>query len=279
MKFSLIMATLGRTHEVDGFLASLDAQSYRDFELIVVDQNPDDRLVPLLKPRRERFPLIYLRSAPGLSLARNIGLRRATGEVVGFPDDDCRYSPHFLDWIARFLKEHPRADGISGRVADEDGSSDARFDPAPGPIDLANAWRRTSSVSLFVRKRVVETVGGFDETLGVGAETPWRGAEDIDYALRAVRAGFEIRYDPDLVVFHPNPLRYGYRKLAGRAHAYGAGIGRVWRKHDYPTRLVTYHLLRPLGGAVLSIVTGRRDKALFHWSAFRGRLYGWLSWR
>ncbi len=273
------MATLERTRKIERFLASLDAQSYRDFELIVVDQNPDDRLALLLKPYRKQFPIIYLRSAPGLSLARNIGLSRGAGEVVGFPDDDCWYSPHFLDRIARFLKEHPRAAGISGRVADADGSSDARFDPAPGSIDLANAWQRTSSVSLFVRKRVVETVGGFDETLGVGAETPWRGAEDIDYALRAVRAGFEIRYDPDLIVFHPNLLRYGYRKMAGRAHAYGAGIGRVWRKHDYPIRLVAYYLLRPLGGTVLSVMTGRRDKANYHWSAFRGRLNGWLSWR
>lgn len=279
MKFSLIMATLGRTHEVERSLASLDAQGYGDFELIVVDQNPDDRLVPILKPIRKRFSIIHLHSAPGLSLARNFGLRRATGEVVGFPDDDCWYSPHALGWISRSLKEHPRVDGISGRVADEDGASDARFDPTPGPINLANAWRRTSSVSLFVRKRVVEKVGGFDETLGVGAATPWRGAEDIDYVLRAVRAGFEIRYDPDLVVFHPNPLRYGYRKMAGRAHEYGSGIGRVWRNHDYPIRLIAYYLLRPLGGAVLSAMRGSMDEAQFHWSAFRGRLYGWLSWK
>lgn len=277
MRFSLIVATLGRMQEIQCLLASLDAQSHRDFELIVVDQNPDDRLVHILNPYQTQFPIVHLSSKRGLSRARNVGLKHATGEVVGFPDDDCWYSDDLLEKTTRLLSEQPEAGGVSGRVTDEGGTFDARFDQVSGLLEISNVWRRTSSASLFVRRRLFEDISGFDEELGVGSGTIWGGAEDIEYALRAVRFGFEIYYDPSLVVFHPHALASGYREMSGRAYSYGAGIGRVWRKHDYPLRLVSYSMLRPAGGAVLALLSGQPDKASYHWSAFRGRLRGWIS--
>jgi glycosyltransferase involved in cell wall biosynthesis len=260
-------------------LASLDAQTHRDFELIVVDQNPDDRLTPLLDSCRERFPILHLRSKPGLSRARNAGLKHATGEVVGFPEDDGWYPPHLLEQVDRFLQEHPDIGGITGRVNDEFGAPFARFGRSPGLLSRSNVWQRATSFCIFLRGYVIERVGEFDETLGVGAGTPWGGGEDIDYPLRAIEAGLKIYYDPALVVFHPNPLKDGYQGAVGRAYSYGAGIGRVWRKHEYPVWLVGYYLLRPVGGALLGLAAGRLDKARFHWSAFRGRLRGWLTKR
>ncbi|MGA8056526.1 MAG: glycosyltransferase family A protein, partial [Burkholderiales bacterium] len=75
LRLSLVLATVGRTDEAARFLASLDRQGVGDIELVVVDQNEDDRLVPLLAPYRDRFTVRHLRSAPGLSRARNVGLR------------------------------------------------------------------------------------------------------------------------------------------------------------------------------------------------------------
>jgi glycosyltransferase involved in cell wall biosynthesis len=277
MKFSLIMATQGRTQEIERFLSCLDAQSDRDFELIVVDQNPDDRLSTLLNPYQLRFPVMHLRSERGVSRARNVGLRYVSGEVVGFPDDDCWYPPDLLERVSEYLHERSDLHGITGRVTDWEGTFDARFDRSSGLLNRCNAWQRTAAVCLFIRYPVVEAIGKFDETLGPNSGTIWGGGEDIEYALRALQAGFKIHYDPALVVFHPNPLKYGYQNALGRAYCYGAGIGRVWRKYEYPLWLVAYHLLRPTGGALLSLITGRLDKARYHWSAFRGRLRGWLS--
>lgn len=277
MRFSLVLATVGRVSEVQQFLESLDSQSYRKFELIVVDQNQDDRLVPLVETYRERFSIFHLGSDAGLSRARNAGLRYVTGDVAAFPDDDCRYPPKLLERIAGFFRERPELDGLTGRLTDERGrSGTARFDKKPGVLSLANAWKRAASVTLFLRRDVVETVGKFDEALGAGAGTLWGGGEDIDYALRAVECGFELLYRPDIAVLHPSLPEHDYSKLAERAYGYGAGIGRVWRKHDYPLWLVAYYLLRPVGGAALSTIQGRKDKARYHFSALRGRLRGWL---
>ena len=73
----------------------------------------------------------------------------------------------------------------------------------------------------------------------------------------------------------PRPLKDSYQSAVGRAYSYGAGIGRVWRKHDYPLWLVAYYLLRPAGGAFLSLISARLGKAHYHWSGFRGRIRGW----
>jgi GT2 family glycosyltransferase len=277
IRFSLVMATMDRTHEVRRFVESLLRQQVREVELIVVDQNADSRLAGVLEEYSSGLHWVRVDSQPGLSRARNRGLLHARGAIIAFPDDDCIYPETLLRTVARILDSHPEFDALTGRVVGEDGKDYARFDRAPGELSALNAWRRASSVSLFVRRHVVERVGGFDETLGLGAGTPWGGGEDIDYPLRAIEAGFSIRYEPTIRVLHPNPLGEGYHVAAERARRYGAGVGRVWRKHGLPLWFVAYNLARPLAGAGLSVVSGRIGKATYHWSAFRGRLAGWLA--
>ena len=57
MRFSLIVATLNRTDELGTLLESLNRQDHRDFEVIVIDQNADQRLVPLLRPFEKRLEI------------------------------------------------------------------------------------------------------------------------------------------------------------------------------------------------------------------------------
>ena len=281
MYYSLVMATRDRLWEVERFLKSLDSQTHRAFELIVVDQNKDERLLPLLAAYREKFSILHLRSEPGSSRARNLGLRHITGNVVAFPDDDCWYLPQLLERITGLFRDHPELDGLTGRMTDEAGRSGAtRFDKKPGLLAQANVWKRVATFTIFFRRSVVEAVGEFDEALGPGAGTVWGGGEDIDYALRAIEAGFQVYYRPDIYVFHPSypsPPEYDYSKLAERSYGYNTGIGRVWRKHGYPLWFVAYYLVRPIGGAILSLMQGDKGKVYFYFNALQGRVRGWLS--
>jgi glycosyltransferase involved in cell wall biosynthesis len=82
------MATINRDQEISRFLAKLDAQTHQDFELIVVDQNSDDRLCRVIETYQNRFTIRHLRSSvTGASRSRNLGLREAKGDIIGFPDD------------------------------------------------------------------------------------------------------------------------------------------------------------------------------------------------
>jgi GT2 family glycosyltransferase len=276
-KFSLIVATVGRTSELEALLASVLAQDFPDVEVIVVDQNPDDRLKDAIHRYSRDLRIVHLRSTAGLSRSRNLGLSQGEGEIIGFPDDDCTYPPALLRQVSELLKANPQFDGVSGRVGDQDGADYARFDAAPGLITVANAWQRSAAISVFLRRRAIQAIGGFDESLGLGAGTRWGGAEDVDLVIRAAARGFKIQYVPAISVLHPNPLGAGYGNAAERAYRYGAGIGRVWRKHNFPLRLVAYYLIRPLGGMLLGIARVNKDMARYHCSAFRGRLEGWLA--
>ena len=117
MRFSLIVPTISRTGELERFLASLELQRHKHFELIVVDQNPDDRLVSILSPYANRLSILHLRSEKkGASRARNIGLRHASGDVVAFPDDDCLYPPDVLSRVDHTFASRPEIDGLTGRL-------------------------------------------------------------------------------------------------------------------------------------------------------------------
>lgn len=293
---SLIIATIHRVEPLTRLLCSLEGQTYKNFEVIIVDQNLDSRLVPVLKRFQKRFPLFHLRSEPGLSRARNVGLTRARGQVVGFPDDDCWYPPDLLEKVALFF-EHRSWDGVLGKPLREEAfPSDLPFVSAPRldsqplnrfnltmSIDIATmpqALRPRPSVpntsfTLFVKKSVLAAIGDFDETLGLGANTLWGSGEEVDLTVRCLKAGFRLAYCPQIQVFHPDPKR-GYHDLK-RGFLYGAGLGRVLRKHGYPFWFVLYHWSRSLAAAGLSWFKGDMGKFQYQWATFRGKMAGWLS--
>lgn len=279
MRFSLILATVGRVKEPERFLASLDAQTYRDFELIVVDQNPDDRLQVILQPYCERFPIRHLRSdRKGVCRARNTGLQHASGDIVSFPDDDCWYPANLLEQVTEFFSKHPEWDGVTGRSVDTKGcSSVGRWDKREGPINRYNEWTRSVEFSIFVRRPVAEHIGGFDEELGPGADTPWGAHEGDDFVLRALQAGFRFYYNPKFLIYHPHPVQQYDNSVFQRAYRYGLGAGRVLRKHGYPYWFIGYGWARSLIGIFYSLIIGRINEARFRWESLRGRIVGWLA--
>jgi len=211
--------------------------------VLIVDQNDDDRVVPLLDGAAVR-----LRSAPGLSRARNAALPQLTGDAVAFPDDDCVYPPDLLERVAARLRG---LDGVTGR--------EPWWKTEAAALTRENVWNRAISFTIFLKRDVVERVGPFDEALGLPASS----AEEIDYLIRALDAGARIEYDPSLVVEHP-------RKDADVAARDGESVGYLLRKHRYDRRMVARMFLRPAAGVVL-----HPRRARFHAETLRGRVRGY----
>lgn len=278
MKISLVLATLGRRDEVLRFLESLARQTVADVQLIVVDQNPDDRVQRLLEDHRWPFQWLHLRSSPGLSHARNVGLAHVTGDLVAFPDDDCWYGPDVLARVQALLAADPQLDGVTGRSVDETGrESGGRFGRQTMLLDDRNVWSSAISYTIFLRRRVCDRLReGFDESLGVGAKTRFGSGEETDYLLRAIRGGSGIRFHPELTVFHPNKVLQFEPPVIARGFNYGMGMGRVLRKHRYPLAYRLRALIRPLGGCLKAGAQLDFGRAVYQWAVVRGRLLGML---
>lgn len=275
MKLSLVTPSLGRTDELEVLLAGFAEQPFRDFEWIVVDQNEDDRLAPIVDRYAGLFPIRHVRSAVrNASHARNVGLELAEGELVGFPDDDCRY---FQDTMGRIV-EHFQADpGLSlltgPTVAPSGEPGNGRWTAASCPITDKTVWTTLQGSSMWMRTEAAREVGGWDAAIGPG--TPWGSGEEPDFALRLLRRGRRGWYDRSLGVFHPDKALSSTAKA--RAFSYGAGMGRVMRRHSIAAAVVLPYIFRPLGGAAWSLLRAKPDEAGYYWNTLRGRAWGVLA--
>jgi GT2 family glycosyltransferase len=270
--FDLVVATVGRTDELARLLDSLEEQGYPRVRVIVVDQNPDERLQEVVG--RSNVSVEHVRAEAGLSRARNAGLELVDADVVAFPDDDCVYPPGLLSRVGELLTADAGLDGVTGRAEDASGASSDSWSQDAAILTDDNLWNRGISFAIFLRRALVERVGGFDERLGLGSQEPWASGEEIDYLIRAVRAGARIAYDPSLVVRHV--VREDDARIGARD---GASVGYLLRKHDYPALVLARMLVRPLGGALVSAVRLDGNRARYRLATFRGRVRGYRGAR
>jgi glycosyltransferase involved in cell wall biosynthesis len=278
LSFDLVLATIGRTQELRRLLDSLVSQTHREFRLILIDQNEDRRLEPILDEYRERIALLRVVSEPGLSRARNVGLGYVERDVVLFPDDDCWYPPNLLRTVSDNLGRRPDLDGVTGRTVDKAaGSPFVLWQRDPGLVTRENVWRTAVAVTIFLRRATVERVGAFDESLGAGSGTTWGSGEETDYLLRALDAGFAIGFDPELHVFHESPKPAFAPGPAEKAYLVGMGNSRVLRKHGYSGWFAFYRVLQLVAASAFFLVTARPGLARFYAAMARGRAVGWIS--
>jgi glycosyltransferase involved in cell wall biosynthesis len=270
--FSLIVATYGRAEVLAPLVASLGIQAYRSFEVIVADQNSDDRVLPVIEPLRAGGQLgAHLRlPEPNLSAARNAGLAVARGQYVVFPDDDCWYEPDTLAEAAACLEASPELDGLAARWAE---SPLEPGDLAPGPIS-PNAIRmfrggNVASITLILQRDAVLSVGGFDERIGVGR---WYGSgEETDLVLAMIARGYHIAHAPNVIVHHAvaDGLRRDTRFHQERARARGTGA--LYAKHRLPAWVIARGLFAPLLALPGPDLTAGAARSL-------GRLEGMVRW-
>jgi glycosyltransferase involved in cell wall biosynthesis len=277
MKLSLIAGTLGRAEVLQRLLQSLDAQTHQDFELIVVDQNDDDRVERVLEPFEDALDIRHLRmDRKGLSRARNEGLQHVTGDVVAFPDDDCWYPEDLLETIDDLLQRRSAVDGVTARSYTLEGQRTVQHGASSGRLTLWNVFGHGRGISycIFLRANVVESVGRFDENVGVGAGTQWGSGEETDYLIRSLQQGYRIEHRTDLRVHHPK--KDGVNRQ--RIESYGRGIGYVFRKNKISFAVAVWALLRvPTVAMIYYATTGNYGKAQLNWLRLKSRIFGYLG--
>ncbi|MCC6538510.1 MAG: glycosyltransferase [Bryobacterales bacterium] len=282
MRFSLIVATAGaRTEALARMLTSVAVTPEAAagcLEVIVADQNLPGVLDTTVAPFRHPLHLMHLHTALGLSRSRNEALPHASGDVIVFPDDDCVYEPGTLGAVRAVLTAQPELAGVCGMVATLEGRPFAlRWPTASEPVTKRRVWRQAMSSCIFLRRHATDAAGLFDETLGLGAGTPWISGEETDYLLRVLAAGFPLRFDPAIRVRHPQPAQRFNEAGRARAYGYALGMGRVLKQHRFPWVDAAYYCARPALGSAAWLLRGRLAEARYYAKVARGRMEGWLS--
>ena len=272
-RFSLILCTVNRDQVVREYFESLvRQQDPPSFEVILIDQNTDDRLLPIIADFEKLFPIRRYTATPGLSHARNLGLNYAEGEIIAFPDDDCTYPENLLKSVSDYLSaEH--IDGVSILVTDRQGRIYTSFmNRSSCRISFSNVWSCGVSISIFIKRQAVGDIR-FDESLGVGSGTVYGSGEETDFLLNLLKERKLLDFCPDIVVNHPLFLGPWTVK---RGYLYGNGMGRVLRKHHYTVFRVFCVALLQWIRALMALGTLNFPKMFFHLAMAYGRLTGYF---
>jgi GT2 family glycosyltransferase len=234
---SVVVCTRDRPEALARCLESLRSARPQPREIVVVDNAPTSeathRLVAAMPDVR------YVReSRPGLSIARNTGVRATTGAIIAFTDDDVVVDPR---WIARLVPPFASWDvmAVTGIVLPGELESDAQrmaedrlwgfnrefrrrtFDARYFARMRARGvpvWHIGAGANMAIRRDAFTRVGLFDERLGAGASGC---SEDSEFWYRLLAEGWRCVYEPGAVVLHFHRAELG--ALRRQWHAYMRG--------------------------------------------------------
>lgn len=214
---SLIICTRNRTRHLKRCLDALGDLSLQPREVIVVDNAPDDSST---KELVAAFPGVTYVPEPGKGLdrARNAGWRHATSTLVAYSDDDVRLHRDFV-WQTIRAFDHPRVKAVTGLVFADSldtrarvifekywsfnrGYRDMTYDAAYFKKHLQDGvpvWDIGAGANMAFRRAILQSLGGFDNRLDVGA-SGCSGDSEIWYRLLA--SGWSIHYAPRAVAYH-----------------------------------------------------------------------------
>lgn len=233
MKFSFIIGTLNRSHELKYCIESLLAQDYQDFEIIIVDQSDNDKTEDLTKVFNSKQIKYYRVGFHGLSKARNYALERCSGDFVCLTDDDAYYSKDYLSALKKHFEDNPNSI-ISGYMWNAVENIDF-IDYSKLKIDRSLSTRQIirncPSPAITFPKKIADEIGMFDEDFGVGAK--YGAGEETDFLLRAFWHGYNTIYYRDIKVDHPHKDALIFKDESSeerKVYNYSFGIGAMYRK-------------------------------------------------
>ena len=241
MKYSFIVPVYNRPDEVDELLESLEGQTLKDFEVVVVEDGSDKPCKDVCDRHADVLDIhYYIKPNSGPGQSRNYGAERAGGEYLIVLDSDVVLPEGYLAAVDKELQDAP---------ADAFGGPD-RAHPSFTDTQKAISYSMTSfyttggirggnkkldkfyprSFNMGIRRETYMSLGGFSRM---------RFGEDIDFSIRIFKAGCRCRLFPEAWVWHKR--RTDFRKFWRQV--YNIGIARINLYKKYPESLKIVHLL------------------------------------
>ncbi len=264
MKMSVVIPTCDRPELLARSLRALAGQDFAgEWEVIVVDDGSGGGLVvPEGLSLPVEWKLLRTSGHRGPATARNVGWRAARGEIIAFTDDDTIPAP---DWLTAGHAAFRRGVlAVAGRV-------EVPLPPEPTDHELNEAGLATAefvTANCFVRRAVLEALGGFDEAF----RAAWREDSDLHFRLlrRCAETGERLTATTAAVVVHPvRPAPWGVSLRQQRKAMFNALL---WKKHPLLYRLriqnqPPWHYYAAVLGCLACILAAMAGWSTIAWGA------------
>ncbi len=268
---TITICTYNRADYLKDTLAGLSVQTadYRQFEILVVNNNSTDHTVSVCSQFKKENPDLNFRmvteTVQGLSQARNRAFSEAASSHILYIDDDVRINPEFVEQGIGCLHQIPDLKCAGGRILVTFEGSDPGWIPSElmpmfGYRDLGDQKKIypddnfPCGCNMLIHKELFEKTGMFDTELGrKGPELT--GSEEKAFFERVRKKGFNIWYLPELTLHH----RIGENRLQKeylRKQSIGIGFSEYLRlRHSFLklTRKLFFEMIKLCGSFVLSI--------------------------
>ncbi|CAN5416802.1 glycosyltransferase [soil metagenome] len=206
MKTSVIIPTFNGAQKIVAALTSLEKQTFRDFEVVIVIDGSTDNTESVVQRFKASFSNFIIRVTRngGRAAAKNEGAIISNGNLLIFVDDDLRLFENAIERHINHQLEHP--DEIIFGHLEMDPEKVKQNDFWNYRRTVESSWRHDqngivtfnnygiTSANLSLSKQVFEQIGGFDSTL--------RDCEDFDFGIRAIQQHITIRYVPEIDGYH-----------------------------------------------------------------------------
>jgi len=192
---SVIIPHFRRADLISATLDSVLQQSLEPLEIIVVDDASGGDTVKSLERFEPEIKLITLAENVGVSEARNLGVKAASGVYVAFLDSDDLWEPQKLATQWAYLQSHPECDAVhTGVRVDTPGGTTASYTNKPQRLKIEDLVRSSHVMvqSLMMKKQDFIELGGFDRSFSQ--------TEDYEFSMRMVTSGIKLDFIPDPLV-------------------------------------------------------------------------------
>jgi GT2 family glycosyltransferase len=226
-RISVVVCSYDGARTIRECCERLRSLEYPDYEVIVVDDGSKDDTAAIAA--EFGFRVIRRAANRGLSSARNVGLRAATGDIVAYIDDDAYPDRHWLQYLAHAFFERGAAGvaGVGGPNLPPPGDglvADCVARAPGGPSHVLLSDRRAEHIpgcNMAFRRSSLLEVGGFDAQFRVAGD-------DVDLCWRLLHRGWTLRFSPAAIVWHHR--RGSVRGYLRQQRGYGRAEAMLERK-------------------------------------------------
>jgi len=239
MFFSIIIPLYNRPQEISELLGTLTLQTYKQFEVLVIEDGSVDKAGDIVKSFEGKLNIRYFEKAnEGQGFTRNFGFERAKGDYFIIFDSDCLIPENYLQVVN---------DSLSKNWLDAYGGPDGAHHSFT-PLQKAISYSMTSpfttggirgskkgigqfhprSFNMGISRQVWEKAGGFIIT---------RSGEDIEYSIRIHTLGYKIGLIPDAMVYHKR--RTDFVQFFKQIHFFGRARINIYK--FFPSQLKLVH--------------------------------------